>query len=66
MFPYASWLVWALPIFSSLLIPLIARFSKNLRAYLAVAVSLIAMLLAFSMIPDVYFNTLENSDSSLP
>ena len=61
MLPYTPWLVWAFPIVSSLLVPLIARFSKKARDYFAVAVCLIAVVFAFSMVPDVYFNTSEGS-----
>jgi len=64
LLPYASWLVWIFPTSSSLLLPLIARFNKKARDYSAVAVCLIAVIFAFSMVPDVYFNTLENSDST--
>ncbi|MEM3875180.1 MAG: NADH-quinone oxidoreductase subunit L [Candidatus Bathyarchaeia archaeon] len=62
LFPYAPWLVWAFPIVSSLLVPLIARFSKRAKDYFAVAVCLIALIFAFSMVPDVYFNVLESSN----
>jgi NADH-quinone oxidoreductase subunit L len=65
LLPYASWLVWALPTSSSVLIPLVARFNKKARDYFAVAVCLIALVLAFSMVPDVYFNTLESSNSTV-
>lgn len=62
LFPYAPWLVWAFPIVSSLLVPLIARFSKRAKDYFAVAMCLIALTFAFSMVPDVYFNVLESSN----
>ncbi|MEM3464640.1 MAG: NADH-quinone oxidoreductase subunit L [Candidatus Bathyarchaeia archaeon] len=66
MFPYAPWLVWMLPASSSLLIPLFARFNAKARDYFAVIVSLIVLALAFSMVPDVYFGTLESFDSGIP
>jgi len=65
LLPYAPWLVWALPTFSSLLVPLIARFNKKARDYFAVAVSLIAVVFAFSMVSDVYFNTVESASSTI-
>jgi len=65
LLPYASWLVWALPTFSSLLIPLVARFNKKARDCFAVAVCLIAVVFAFSMVPDIYFKALESSDSTI-
>ncbi|MGC8940126.1 MAG: NADH-quinone oxidoreductase subunit L [Candidatus Bathyarchaeia archaeon] len=60
MLPCAPWLVWILPTFSSLFIPLIARFNKKARDYFAVAISMTAVIFAFSMVSDVYFNTLES------
>ncbi|MEM3578209.1 MAG: NADH-quinone oxidoreductase subunit L, partial [Candidatus Bathyarchaeia archaeon] len=60
LFQYAPWLVWAFPIVSSLLVPLIARFSKKARDYFAVTVCSIAVAFAFSMVPDLYYNALGN------
>ncbi|MCS7096205.1 MAG: NADH-quinone oxidoreductase subunit L [Nitrososphaerota archaeon] len=54
MFPYAPWLVWLLPIISSLFIPLVSRLSNKARNCFALTVSLIALIFALSMIPDVY------------
>jgi NADH-quinone oxidoreductase subunit L len=65
LLPYAPWLVWVLPTFSSLLVPLIARFNKKARDYFAVAVSLVAVIFAFSMVSDVYFNTVESASSTI-
>ncbi|MEM3162077.1 MAG: NADH-quinone oxidoreductase subunit L [Candidatus Bathyarchaeia archaeon] len=67
MFPHAPWLVWLLPIVSSLLVPLISRLSKRARDYFAVAVSLAALIFAFSMIPDVYrLEAAESHEISVP
>ncbi|MEM3459277.1 MAG: NADH-quinone oxidoreductase subunit L [Candidatus Bathyarchaeia archaeon] len=63
LFPYAPWLVWAFPIVSGLLVPLIARFNKKARDYFAVTVCLITVAFAFSMVPDLYYNAF--GDSSL-
>lgn len=65
MLPYASWLVWLVPIVSSLLIPLISRLSGKARNYFAVLVMLVTLALAFSMIPDVYFGALANPESNI-
>jgi len=65
LLPYAPWLVWLLPTFSSLVVPLIARFNEKARDYFAVAASLISLLFAFSMFSDVYFNTLESESSTI-
>lgn len=66
MFPYASWLVWLLPAASSLLVPLIARFNVKARNYFAVTVNIIALAFALSMVPDIYFGTLESFDCVTP
>ncbi|MGC8998390.1 MAG: NADH-quinone oxidoreductase subunit L [Candidatus Bathyarchaeia archaeon] len=66
LLPYAPWLVWVFPIVSSLLVPLVARFSKKARDYFAVAVCLIALTFAFSMVPDVYFNASEGFSLTVP
>ncbi|MEM3941852.1 MAG: proton-conducting transporter membrane subunit [Candidatus Bathyarchaeia archaeon] len=47
---YIAWLVWLIPAVSSLFVPVIARLSSKARDYFAVAISLISMLLAFSML----------------
>ena len=65
MLPYVPWLVWALPIFSSLLVPLITCFNKKARDFFAVAISLITVVFAFLMFSDVYFNALESASSSI-
>ncbi|HVP92796.1 MAG TPA: NADH-quinone oxidoreductase subunit L, partial [Acidobacteriota bacterium] len=64
MIPYAPWLVWIIPTFSSIFVPLIARFSGKTRNYFAVLASLVTIIFAFSMIPDVYFNTSINPEST--
>ncbi len=66
MLPYASWLVWLIPAASSLLVPLISRFNDKARDYFAVAVSLIVMILSFSMIPDIYSHVTGAYDEASP
>ena len=65
MIPYAPWLVWLVPTLSSLLVPLVARLGRRAREYFAVLVCLAATIFAFSMVPDVYFNTLESNEYTL-
>ena len=65
MLPYAPWLVWITPIVSSLFVPLIARLGGRARNYFAVLVSLVTAAFAISMIPEVYFGTLINSEYSV-
>ncbi|MDH5375276.1 MAG: proton-conducting transporter membrane subunit, partial [Candidatus Bathyarchaeota archaeon] len=66
MLPYASWLVWVIPTLSSLFVPLVARLGGKARDCFAVIVSLAATVFAFSMVPDVYFDTLTNPESTVP
>jgi NADH-quinone oxidoreductase subunit L len=65
LLPYAPWLVWITPIVSSLFVPLTQRLGGKVRNYFAVSVSLFATVLALSMIPDVYFNTVSSPESSV-
>ncbi len=65
MLPYTPWLVWIIPILSSLLVPLIERFSGKARNYYAVIVSLVTTIFALSMIPDIYFGTLSSPESTV-
>lgn len=65
MLPYTPWLVWIIPILSSLLVPLIERFSGKARNYYAVIVSLVTTIFALSMIPDIYFGTLNSPESTV-
>jgi NADH-quinone oxidoreductase subunit L len=58
------WLVWITPIASSLFVPLTERLSGKARNYFAVIVSLVTTVFALSMIPDVYFNTVNSPESS--
>jgi len=57
--------VWITPIVSSLFVPLIARLGGRARNYFAVLVSLVTAAFAISMIPEVYFGTLINSEYSV-
>ena len=53
----SSWLVWVLPLISSLFVPLIGRFSGKARNYFVVIISLATAALAFSLVPDVFSGT---------
>jgi len=65
LLPYAPWLVWITPIVSSLFVPLTQRLGGKARNYFVVAVSLVTTVLALSMIPDIYFNTVSSPESSV-
>jgi len=66
LLPYAPWLVWVVPTFSSLFVPLVARLGGKVRDCFAVIASLVATVFAFSMVPDFYFSTLTNLESTVP
>ena len=53
----SSWLVWILPLFSSLFVLLIARLGEKARDAFVIIISGITAALAFSLVPDVYFGT---------
>jgi NADH-quinone oxidoreductase subunit L len=61
----SSWLVWLLPLVSSLFVPLIARFGEKARDGFVVVISVITAALAFSLIPDVYFGSGEALGASV-
>jgi NADH:ubiquinone oxidoreductase subunit 5 (subunit L)/multisubunit Na+/H+ antiporter MnhA subunit len=50
---YSSWLVWLLPLISCLFVPVVARIGGKAKEYYSVLVSLITMVLALSIVPDV-------------
>ncbi|MEM2081646.1 MAG: NADH-quinone oxidoreductase subunit L [Candidatus Bathyarchaeia archaeon] len=60
----SSWLVWLLPLFSSLFVPLTARLGEKARNYFVVSISLVTAALAFSLVPSVYFGGAEPLGSS--
>jgi NADH-quinone oxidoreductase subunit L len=65
LIPYAQWLVWIIPIVSSLFIPLIARLNKKARDYFAVLVSAVTAVNAFSIALDVYFSTTKSIEYNI-
>ncbi|MCS4537453.1 MAG: NADH-quinone oxidoreductase subunit L [Thaumarchaeota archaeon] len=50
-FPLAPWLVWAIPMFGALLIPLYAKFGDKARDYIAVIFPLLSAISAAMMLP---------------
>jgi len=64
--PYAQWLVWIIPIVSSMFIPIVARFNKKARDYFAALVSAVTAVTAFSIAVDVYFSTAKSIEYSIP
>ncbi len=53
----SSWLVWILPLTSSMFVLPIARLNSKAREYFVVAISLVTTILALSLVPEVYFGS---------
>ena len=51
LFDVSPWLVWLLPLVSSLFVPLIAKFSVKARNYFVITIAAVTGFLAFSLIP---------------
>jgi len=62
----ASWLVWTLPLASSVLVPLAARVSSRVRDAFVIVVSVFTAVLAFMLVPAVYSRTSSAVVSSIP
>jgi len=54
MIPYAYWLSWIIPLFGSLLMPVLAKINRKLRDWTAFLLVSVSFFFAFSMLPDVY------------
>jgi NADH-quinone oxidoreductase subunit L len=63
---YSSWLVWLLPLVSSLFVPLVAKASAKARDYYAVIINLVTTILAFSLVSDVASSSQGLLTSSVP
>jgi NADH-quinone oxidoreductase subunit L len=61
----SSWLVWVLPLVSSLFVPLIAKYSIKARNYFAVAIAVVTTGLALSLVPGVFFGSGEATGTSV-
>ena len=51
---FSAWFVWVLPLFSSLLVPLIGKYSEKVRNYFVITVAVITAVLAISLVPSVW------------
>ncbi len=63
---YSSWLVWLLPLVSSLFVPLVAKASAKARDYYAVIINLATTILAFSLVSEVASSSQGLLTSSVP
>jgi NADH-quinone oxidoreductase subunit L len=60
---YSPWLVWMLPIISSLLIPIVAKFGSKVRDYFVILTGVVTLILATSMVPGIYSGDLRSPPS---
>ncbi len=51
----SAWLVWIVPLVACLFVPLIGKKSDKARNYFVIAVSVVTAVLAFSLVPSVFF-----------
>jgi NADH-quinone oxidoreductase subunit L len=54
---FSAWFVWVIPLFASLFVPLIGKYSDKARNYFVVAIAAITTVLALSMVPSVWNGT---------
>jgi NADH-quinone oxidoreductase subunit L len=66
LIPYAQWLVWIIPIVSSLFVPIITRLNKKARDYFAVLTSMATLITAFSITLDLFFSTTKSIEYDIP
>ena len=60
-----QWLVWLLPLISSLFVPVFARLNGKVRDYYVVTISLITAILAFSLVPGAVISSTNPPGSSV-
>jgi NADH-quinone oxidoreductase subunit L len=51
---YSAWLVWVIPLFSSLFVPIIGKYNEKARNYFVVAIAAVTAALALSLVPAVW------------
>ena len=61
----SAWLVWILPLVSSLFIPLIGKYSAKVRNYFVLAIAVVTAGLALSLVPGVFFGSGQATGSSV-
>jgi len=59
LLPYSPWLVWIVPSLASLFVPIFAKIGHKVRDYFVVLVGLFTFIIAASVVPDIYFKTIE-------
>ena len=51
---FSAWLVWVIPLLSSLFVPLIGKYNEKIRNYFVVAIAALTAGLALSLVPAVW------------
>ena len=51
---FSAWFVWVIPLFASLFVPVIGRYSDKARNYFVVAIAAVTAVLALSLVPSVW------------
>jgi NADH-quinone oxidoreductase subunit L len=51
---FSAWFVWIIPLFASLFVPIIGKYSEKARNYFVVAIAAITAALALSLVPAVW------------
>lgn len=59
LLPYSPWLVWIVPSVASLFVPVISKFGRKATNYFVISVSILTVVFAASIVPDVYFEKIQ-------
>ncbi len=51
---FSAWFVWVIPLFASLFVPIIGKYSDKARNYFVVAIAAVTAVLALSLVPSVW------------
>ncbi len=51
---FSAWFVWVIPLFASLFVPIIGKYSDKARNYFVVAIAAVTAVLALSLVPAVW------------
>ena len=63
---YSAWLVWVIPLVSSIFIPIIGKYSKKIREFFVVTIALVTTVIALSLVPTVWLGNGEAVQYSIP
>ncbi len=54
---FSAWFVWVIPLFASLFVPVIGKYSDKARNYFVVAIAAVTAVLAISLVPSIWSGT---------